>query len=106
MPDGRVEFGDAEEQVLRDAFVKDPKMALEMAITGLRRLYLQGLADKGRFLTMAPPQPLAAQELIEMRKRVRLNLQPWGETLAFAAQVQQAQDQRWKDLVHQTAASS
>lgn len=106
MLDERLQFGEAEEKALWDAFDEDPKIALSRAITGLRRLYLQGLADKGRFLTMAPPQPLSAQELIEMRKRVRLNLQPWGETLAFAAQVQQAQDQRWKDLVHQTAASS
>lgn len=86
-----------DEQMLWRAFDADPRNALNLAIGGMRRLYLQDLAHRGELSTMAPPAPLSPEEVIRLRKAVPLTLKPWGETLGFASLLQAQCNKAWQE---------
>lgn len=91
-------FSDKEEQEIRAAFRDNPSQAMDMAIRGLRRLYLQGLEQKGRVLEAMKNAPkLSAQSVIDSRKASHGDLTPWSDSLAFAGAIQEATTQAWRE---------
>jgi hypothetical protein len=79
-----VVFTDHDEEVLWRAFDRDPKQALALAITGLRRLQEQALP----VAVVAAPAHLDKETVLRLRKELPLSLEPWGETMGFAHAVQ------------------